>query len=150
MQGIAYFDTITLYLTTLCLCVVVMRSNVVVSVSACATEDFACCVGMVLPRCSYQPPHTDVVLTQITDSRMADVLRGSPWEILRTFLSLDVLLRLRTTGTYGDIFHYLLLSDEGHNAFPYIRALLHCCPTLSRAVVCPRIWVIFGDMEVRQ
>ena len=56
---------------------------------------------------------------------MGDVLRGSPWEILRAFLSLDVLLRLRTIERYwnkddnyrpyGDFFHFLLQSG-GHDA----------------------------------
>ena len=32
---------------------------------------------------------------------MYDVLRGSPWEILRAFLSPDILLRLRTTERFG-------------------------------------------------
>ena len=51
---------------------------------------------------------------------MYDVLRGSPWEILRAFLSPDILLRLRTTerywnkcdnyGPYGDFFLFLLKS----------------------------------------
>ena len=53
---------------------------------------------------------------------MYDVLRGSPWEILRAFLSPDVLMRLRTTerywnkgdkyGPYGDFF----LFGEGNCA----------------------------------
>ena len=51
---------------------------------------------------------------------MYDVLRGSLWEILRAFLSPDVLMRLRTIerywnkgdnyGPYGDFFLFLLKS----------------------------------------
>ena len=51
---------------------------------------------------------------------MCDVLRGSPWEIIRVFLSPDILLRLRTTERYwnkgdiyepyGDFFLFLLKS----------------------------------------
>ena len=53
---------------------------------------------------------------------MGDVLRGTPWEIFRTFLSPDVLMQLRTTarywnkgdkyGPYGDFFLFLLKSGE--------------------------------------
>ena len=51
---------------------------------------------------------------------MGDVLNGTPWEILRAFLSPDVLMRLHTTaryrnkgdkyGPYGDFFLFLLKS----------------------------------------
>ena len=96
-----------------------------------------------------------VDVPKITDSRMADVLRGSPWEILRTFLSLDILLPLRTTerfwnkgdkhGTCGDIFRYLLLSDEGHNAFPLHQGIATLLPdSQSSGSTSPDVGDIWG------
>ena len=148
----------------LCGCLAVQRGRVGVCLY-CATEAFACCVGMVLLRGSYLPPHTDVVLS----SRRAPKLRILEWptysevhhgrsfvhSCLWTFCYDSAQQSVSGTRAINTelmvIFSVIYLHRMKDTMLShYIMALLHCCPSPSRAVVCPRIWVIFGDMEVRQ